>query len=91
MQDVIIRGNAFMNCEENAILIKPENKRFGGYVHSGILIENNLFVMNNAHVLNASSTSGITMRANVYKGTPLKGKWIVTENCENVSTDAPIG
>lgn len=91
VQDVIIRGNAFMNCEENAILIKPENKRFGGYVHSGILIENNLFVMNDAHMLNASSTSGITMRANVYKGKPLKGKWIVTENCENVSTDAPIG
>ena len=50
VSDVEISGNAFMNCEENAILIKPENKKYAGPVFSNIIIENNLFIINNIYL-----------------------------------------
>lgn len=87
--DVVIRGNAFMNCEENAILIKPENKKYKGPVHRNILIENNLFVLNNTHALNVSCSADITMRGNTYAGKPKDGKWIVADRVENLKTDEP--
>ena len=87
--DVTIRGNAFMNCEENAILIKPEIKKYAGPVHRNILIENNLFVLNNIHALNVSDSSDIVMKGNVYKGIPKDNKWIVAKNIRNIVTDCP--
>ncbi len=87
--NVTIKGNAFMNCEENAILIKPEIKKYGGAVHRNILIENNLFVLNNIHALNATATDNIVMRNNVYKGRAKNNRWVVTKACENVLTDCP--
>ncbi len=89
VRDVVISGNAFMNCEENAILIKPENKKFGGFVHGNITIENNLFVLNNIPALNATATTNIVMRNNVYKGKPKSGNWVITKQCEDVITDCP--
>lgn len=89
VRNVIIRGNAFMNCEENAILIKPENKKYAGAVHSNILIEDNLFIINNTHALNVSSASDIVMRGNVYKGRPKDRKWVVAKNTLNLVTDCP--
>ncbi len=89
VQDVAIRGNAFMNCDENAILIKPENTKYAGAVHKNILIENNLFILNNTHALNANCADNIVMRGNVYRGRPKDGKCIVTENVNNIVTDEP--
>lgn len=89
VRDVAIRGNAFMNCDENAILIKPEIKRYGGSVHRNILIENNLFVLNNTHALNVSSTANVLMRNNVYRGKAKYGKYVMAENVENFVSDAP--
>ena len=89
VQDVTIRGNAFMNCEDNAILIKPENGKYMGPVHKNILIENNLFVLNNTHALNVSSTENVIMRNNVYKGKPLNNKWVLSGNTKNIKTDCP--
>lgn len=89
VKDVVIRGNAFMNCEENAILIKPENKKYAGPVHRNILIENNLFVLNDTHALNVSCSADITMRGNTYAGEPKDGKWVVSRNVQNLITDEP--
>ena len=87
--DAVIRGNAFMNCEGDAILIKPENTKYNGPVHRNILIENNLFVLNNTHALCASSSAGITMRGNTYAGTPAEDGWTFTHNVEDFVTDEP--
>lgn len=89
VNDVIIRGNAFMNCEENAILIKPENRKYAGPVHRNILIENNLFVLNNIYALNVSNSANIVMKDNVYKGKPANRRWVNSKNTENLVTDCP--
>ena len=62
VKSMMIRGNAFMNCEENSILILPENRRFQGFVHENIYIENNLFVLNGIPALNVNSTKNIIMK-----------------------------
>ncbi len=87
--DVVIRGNAFMNCEADAILIKPENKKYAGPVHRNILIENNLFVMNDTYAVNASCCSDVVVRGNTYAGNPKNNKWIVTDKVENFVADEP--
>lgn len=89
VSDVEIRGNAFMNCEENAILIKPENKKYKGPVHRKILIENNLFVLNDTYALNARCSTDIVMRGNTYAGVPKNKKLVVTDKVDNFTCDAP--
>lgn len=85
--DVVIRGNAFMNCDENAILIKPEVRKYAGPVHRNILIENNLFIINNTYALNVSNCADVVMRDNVYKGKPADHRWVNAKNTENLVTD----
>lgn len=89
VKDVVIRGNAFMNCEEDAILIKPENKKYNGPVHRNILIENNLFVLNNTHAVNVSCSSDVVIKGNTYAGNPKNNKKIVAKKVENLVTDEP--
>ncbi len=89
VRDVVISSNAFMNCEDSAITVKPENKKYDGAVHSNILIENNLFVLNNIPALTVSSADNIVMKNNVYKGRPLNGKWIVCNNVNGLVADCP--
>lgn len=89
VKSMMIRGNAFMNCEDNAILIAPENRRFGGFVHENIFIENNLFVLNSIHALNVNSSKNIIMRNNVYKGKSSFGKYVISKNVEGLVTDNP--
>lgn len=87
VKSMMIRGNAFMNCEESAILIAPENRRFAGFVHENIYIENNLFMLNSIPALNVSSTKNILMKSNVYKGKPSFGKYIIAKNVEGLVHD----
>ena len=87
VNDVVIRGNAFMNCEEDAILIKPENRKYDGPIHRNILIENNLFVLNDTHALNVSCSSDIVLKGNTYAGNPKNNKYIVADKVENLVTD----
>jgi len=87
--DAVIRGNAFMNCEEDAILIKPENKKYNGPVHRNILIENNLFVLNDTHAVNISCSSDIVLQGNTYAGNPKNNKCVVADRVENIVTDEP--
>ena len=76
-----------MNCEETAIHIAPENRRFTGFVNENIYIENNLFMLNSIPVLNVSSTKNILMKANVYKGKPAFGKYIIAKNIAGLVHD----
>ncbi len=89
VQSMMIRGNAFMNCEDNAILIAPENRKFAGFVHENIFVENNLFVLSSIPALNVSSTRNILMRDNVYKGKPSFGKYVISKNVDSLVTDCP--
>jgi hypothetical protein len=84
---MMIRGNAFMNCEENSILIAPENRRFQDFVHENIYIENNLFVLSGIPALNVNSTKNIVMKNNVYKGKPSFGKYVISKNVDGLVTD----
>lgn len=78
--DVTIRRNAFMNCEDNAILIAPEIKRYVGPVHNSFLIENNFFLLDSSHALNASACKSIVMKSNIYKGKAKYNKPVITKN-----------
>ncbi len=89
VRDVAIRGNAFMNCEEDAILVKPENQKYEGSVHTNILIENNLFVLNDTHAVNVSCSSDVVLRGNTYAGMPKNDKWVVADKVDNFVTDEP--
>ena len=89
VKNVTIRGNAFMNCDENAILIAPEIKKYGGPVHRNILIENNLFILNNTHALNAEACDNVVLKNNVYKGKAKYNKCVFTDNVSNLVSDEP--
>lgn len=87
IKSMMIRGNAFINCEDEAILISPENRRFQDFVHENIYIENNLFMLNGIPALNVNSTKNIIMKNNVYKGKPSFGKYVISKNVEGLVTD----
>jgi hypothetical protein len=87
--DMVVNGNAFMNCEDSAIAIKPDVRKHTEQIHKNITIENNLFVLNNIHALEAISCADVTMKNNVYKGKALNGKWIVSKNTEEIDADCP--
>lgn len=87
VQDVTISGNAFINCEENAILIKPENRKYAGPVHRNITIKNNLFILNNIHAVNVSSADNVLLQDNVYRGKAPGNQLVVARNCTNLVKD----
>lgn len=87
VKNVTIRGNAFMNCDDNAILIAPECKKYEGAVHRNITIENNLFVLNKAHAVNVSCADNVILKNNIYRGRPAYGKWVNAKNTTNLVVD----
>ena len=78
-----------MNCEDDAILIKPENIKYNGPVHRNILIENNLFVLNDAHAVNVSCSSDVVIKGNTYAGNPKNNNWVIADKVDNIVTDEP--
>ena len=87
VRDMEIRGNAFMNCEESAILIKPGIRKYVAPVHKNIFMENNLFIINNIYALAVFGGENIVMKDNVYRGHPRNGSWIASHNTENLVSD----
>ena len=87
VKNVTIRGNAFMNCEESAILIQPAVKAYRGAVHGTVNIENNLFILNNTHALAAACTEKITMNNNVYKGRAKYGRPAAVVSVDEFTSD----
>lgn len=89
IQDMVVSGNAFMNCQGNAVSIKPDARKYSEALHKNILIENNLFILNNIHALEAISCRNVVLRNNVYKGKALNGRWIVAKNSQELVEDCP--
>lgn len=87
--NVKIKNNAFMNCDESAITVKPEPMKYAGPVHKNILIENNLFVINNTHALCAFFSDGVYMQGNTYAGEPKYNDWVILKKVTDFSTDEP--
>lgn len=85
--DVTIRRNAFMNCADNAILIAPEIKKYAGPVHKSFLIENNFFLLESSHALNANACKEIVLKNNIYKGKAKYNKPVITKNVLNLTED----
>lgn len=85
--DVTIRRNAFMNCADNAILIAPEIKKYAGPVHKSFLIENNFFLLESSHALNANACKEIVLKSNIYKGKAKYNKPVITKNVLNLTED----
>lgn len=79
VNDMLIKGNKFVECQGQAILIKPENSIFKNIVHKNIVIEDNEFILNNTLAVNAKN-SQLTLRNNKYEG----GGAVVNKinNCE---------
>lgn len=78
--DVQISGNAFMNCEESSIVIKPQIKKFVDTIHENIKIENNLFVLKDACAVYAYACNGITVKDNTFAGETSNEKVILKDS-----------
>jgi hypothetical protein len=76
-----------MNCEESAILVKPGIRKYIEPIHKNIMIESNLFIVNNIYALATYGADNISMKDNVYRGHPRNGSWIVSHNTENLISD----
>ena len=46
-------------------------------------------MLNSIPALNVSSTKNILMKANVYKGKPSFGKYIIAKNVQGLTADIP--
>ena len=77
--DVQISSNAFMNCEESSIVIKPQIKKYADSIHRNIKIENNLFVLKDACAVFASACDGITVRDNTFAGNDVQEKVVLKD------------
>ena len=84
-----IKGNAFMNCERAAVLVEPNVKKFAGPVHKNILIENNLFVLNETNATDISYAHNVTIKENTYGGDAKNGVFSVCDNVSAFVTDKP--
>lgn len=87
--DVTIRGNKFIHCEDNCVLVKPENTTHGGFVHGGIKILENEFDLHRSNCINISSSTDITIRGNVVNG-EAKSNVLLTHNCGNIDSDLTV-
>lgn len=79
-RDVTIENNEFLSCGNPVVLIKPENRIYGGAVHKNIKIFGNKF-NSDSPCVSASSTDGIELRGNDCG----KAKPIKTKKCNNVT------
>lgn len=65
--DVVVRENEFNTCASgNNIQLKPENAVHAGYVHSNVLIENNIFnsPKKGGYGITIKSSDNVTIRKN---------------------------
>ena len=85
VRDVTIRSNAFMNCDGNAIFIRPENKENAGPVHENIVIENNLFCLKGRRAYNIRNTKNVVIRNNAYMEVSEKDDWALFDNVQELS------
>jgi hypothetical protein len=67
--------------------VKPGIRKYVSPIHKNILVENNLFIINNIYAFAVFGAEDIVMKDNVYRGHPLNGNWVVAHNTENIVLD----
>lgn len=76
--DMTVRDNRFYANKGYYICVKPENRKFGGYVHGGITVEDNRFASEEAKGLYFASTGKCTVKNNLF----VYGKKIKIRNAD---------
>ena len=79
VSDVEISGNAFMNCEESSIVIKPHIKKYVASIHKNIKIDNNLFVLKEACAVFAYACDGLEVKDNTFAGNENQEKVVLKD------------
>ncbi len=79
VSDVEISGNAFMNCEESSIVIKPYIKKYVDSIHKNIKIDNNLFVLKDASAIFAYACDGLEVKDNTFAGNENQEKVVLKD------------
>ena len=79
VSDVEISGNAFMNCEESSIVIKPHIKKYVASIHKNIKIDNNLFVLKEACAVFAYACDGLEVKDNTFAGNESQEKVVIKD------------
>lgn len=77
--DAEIFGNAFMNCEGNSIVIKPEYKKYVSPIHRNIKIENNLFVINKDAAVEILGCEDVVIKGNTFAGNEFQKKVVLKD------------
>lgn len=83
VRDVLIRNNRFIECGSPVIAINPENDAPDGYVHEGVRIEGNRFILTHTPAVLARWTDDITVSGNYFDKpeTVSERQLVVLENC----------
>ena len=79
VSDVEISGNAFMNCEESSIVIKPYIKKYVDSIHKNIKLDNNLFVLKDASSIFAYACDGLEVKDNTFAGNEKQEKVVLKD------------
>ena len=77
--DMTIKNNTFDYCGENGILIKPENKKYGGAVHKNIIVEGNTFKCCERTCFDIKDADNVTLKNNAIGDCPQK---LASENSD---------
>lgn len=81
--DVTIENNLFADCGKTPILIKPENSKYEGAVHSNVNIAGNDFCKYKGFCVKIKATDKVKLKNNQFRcGKPLKQK-----NCDGIEKD----
>lgn len=68
VRDLIIANNQFIDCQQAAVKISPHKSKRNPSVHRNIrILDNDIRLPENAHALEASGTSGLTLSGNQIK------------------------
>ena len=77
--DLTIKDNVFDYCGENGILIKPENKIYGGAVHKNITVTGNTFKKCERACFDIKDADNVVLKNNVIGSCPEK---LVSKNSD---------
>jgi hypothetical protein len=89
VRDMTIRNNKFIHCAEPVISIEPHNRIANQNISQNIKIENNEFTLRNKSIVNARSTSNLSVTGNtiVSKDDLTDQSSIDTSGCANITLE----
>lgn len=81
--DVTIENNLFADCGRTPVLIKPENRKYDGAVHSNVKLIGNDFCKYKGFCIKIKATDNVEIKNNQFRcGNPLK-----QVNCNDIKKD----